>query len=446
MTRLHTNSIGYLPVDGSSVSRDPVLDGLARLRVLLGVDSVSLSRIANDDVELVAASGSVQNHAALAAWQARAVQADEPLIVADIAEAGTAQAGLRFFAGIMLATGNDAIQLLLSLGDSRPRSTGMAYRLAALAIDVTSRATIARQARQIEKHQASVRLPHALFERASTIAKIGLWTCDLADQSLTWTDSVYDLFELPRGSVLHRETTADRYTPASRIIMEEARSKAIADGSDFSVDAEIITAKGARRWMRLTGSIETRDGVATRIFGMKQDITEEKLLADRTRYLAETDIVTGLANRSQFQSRIADLSGAEHGTPVSGLLLVDLDGFKQINDNYGHALGDDCLKESAARLTQCCKETALVARIGGDEFAVLPGSVHSLAELEALADEIVRTVGRPFIREGQHISLTASVGFAQYRGGTSEELFRNADLALYAAKAAGRNTSRQYAR
>lgn len=419
---------------------------LARLRALLGVDGASITRVTDSECRLMAASGASEHYAGLAHWQTRAAQATEPLIIADIAAPEAALTGLRFYAGIMLSTGDDAVRLLLSLGDRRPRSLAMAHRLAALAIDVTSRATIERQARRIEEQIAHAEHRRRLFDRASQTARIGIWTCDLSDQSLTWTDSIYDLFELPRGSTVHRDTAANHYTPESRIAMETARARAIAECSDFCVDAEIITFKGTRRWMRLTGNVDVKDGVAVRIFGMKQDITEEKLLADRTRYLAETDVMTGLANRSQFQTRISDMSGAQHGVPIKGLLLIDLDGFKQINDSYGHALGDECLKEAAARLSACCTGASLVARIGGDEFAVLPGIEQNAADLEALGRRIVRAVGQPFSHDGQTIALTTSVGVAQHVGGTSDDLFRNADIALYAAKAAGRNTSRLYTR
>ena len=414
---------------------------LARLCALVGVDSATLTRFYGGRAHLIASSGSSAHHAALKTWQDRAARADAPLVIADTARTGGDPNGLRFYAGILLASGDDSVQLLLSLADSRPRSPAMAHQLAALAIDVTSRATITRLARTINEQAEQFRLRRALFERASQTARIGVWSCDLADQSLEWSDGVYDLFELPRGSALDRRTTVDHYTPESRLVMEAARAKAIAEASDFCVDVEIITARGNRRWMRLTGSVDSRDGVATRIFGMKQDITEEKLLADRTRYLAETDVMTGLANRSQFQSRLEAVAGTAPGPAVAGLILIDLDGFKSLNDSYGHALGDACLKEAAARLRACCPEDALVARIGGDEFGVL---VHDATALTALGQTIVQAIGGPFRYETHDIALSASVGVAHYRGGSADGLFGEADIALYAAKAAGRGTSRTF--
>jgi diguanylate cyclase (GGDEF)-like protein len=418
--------------------------GLERLRQLLNVEAACITRLTAKGPRLVASSGANDLLADLAPWHARVAPAQSPLVVADAAAEYPPAGAVRFYAGIPLVSGADGATLLLNLCDRRPRSPAMAYQLAALAIDVTSRATIARQAKQIAEQIAYLQRRRQQFDRASETAKIGIWECELATEQLTWTDGVYDLFELPRGSTVDRPQTLALYTDASRAAMQAARAEAIANCSDFRVDAEIITAKGNRRWMRLTGAVEAKDGVAVRIFGMKQDITEEKLLADRTRYLAETDVMTGLANRSVFQIRLNDLRGAQSGQAIGGLLLVDLDGFKQINDTHGHALGDDCLKEAAARLTECCGGTELVARIGGDEFAVLVGTNLDAAAIEALAATIVATIGRPLTRDGQTLALGASVGIAHNRGGMPEDLFRQADIALYAAKAAGRNTSRAF--
>ena len=307
------------------------------------------------------------------------------------------------------------------------------------------RAEVDAQARVIREQAASLAHSRKIFERASEAARIGVWECTLADDSLQWTDGVYDIFEMPRGAPLDRKQILTCYTEESRRALSEIRSRAIAERSGFGLDAEIITMKGNRRWMRITASIECENGRGVRIFGMKQDITEEKLLADRTRYLAEYDVMTGLANRSQFQSRLADLDGGpDDRARVGALLLVDLDEFKQINDTFGHALGDECLRAAARRLKTVCGDAALVARIGGDEFAVLVGGGTDAAAAEDLAGRIVRALGEPADKAGRGPRLGASVGVALAEGCSSSDLFVRADTALYAAKAAGRNTFRSY--
>jgi diguanylate cyclase (GGDEF)-like protein len=419
-------------------------DGLAlrlqRLCDLLGIAGARLSSAATDGLVVVATAGAGTNIASL---ESRALAAAQPLVLAD-----TAVEAARFYVGIVLPGDTDRPPQLLSLFDPQPRSPMMATTIAALAGEVLAQAVIERhqieaQARTIDDHAALDEQRRTLFDRASATARIGIWQCNLADNSLQWTNGVYDLFEIPRNTPVTRETIVALYTEESRQRMERARAEAIARCSDFSLDCEIITTSGKRRWMRLTGAVESRDGVAHRIFGMKQDITEEKLLADRTRYLAEFDVMTGLANRSQFQARLAELEGGQSG--LGALLLVDLDGFKQINDTYGHAVGDACLRETARRLVECCGGAALIARIGGDEFAILLKAGTAQAEVQALAESIVHTMRRPAAELGHTRRLSVSVGIARYNGGRAEELFHQADTALYAAKAAGRDTSRSFA-
>jgi diguanylate cyclase (GGDEF)-like protein len=414
---------------------------LQRLCDLLGVAGARLSNVVGATTAVVATAG---NQTPVAGLETRAIAGTQPLVIAD-----TTEAPVRFYAGMILPGEADHPSQLLSLFDPRPRSTMMATTIAAVAGEALATATIARQRRHIEAQGKTIadftaleEQRRTLFDRASATARIGIWQCNLSDNSLLWTNGVYDLFEIPRNTPVTRELALAFYTDASRERMDAARSQAIANCSDFALDLEIVTAKGQRRWMRLTGAVESRDGVAHRIFGMKQDITEEKLLADRTRYLAEFDVMTGLANRSQFQARLAELEGGHAG--LGALLLVDLDGFKQINDTHGHAIGDDCLRETARRLVDCCGGAELVARIGGDEFAVLLKAGIAPTGALALAQRIVETMRRPAVAHGRTLRLSASVGVANYVGGPADELFHQADIALYAAKAAGRDTSRGF--
>jgi diguanylate cyclase (GGDEF)-like protein len=304
------------------------------------------------------------------------------------------------------------------------------------------------QAALIREQAAALAHSRKIFDRASAAARIGVWECTLADEALTWTDQVYEMFDVPRDTPLNRRELLKLYTPASVKQLHEVRSRALAERSGFHFDAEIITPKGNHRWIRLTATVECEDGVPVRIFGMKQDITEEKILSDRMRYLAEFDVMTGLANRSSFQARLAALGqevDSRDGPPSSALLLVDLDGFKQINDLFGHAFGDECLKEVALRLNTVCREADLVARIGGDEFAVLLQGHLDQTGIETIAQQIVDALGRPMRRNDGLLGVGASVGIAAIDSGLKpSELFTRADAALYAAKAAGRNTFRLF--
>jgi|SRR5690348_6169200 len=304
-------------------------------------------------------------------------------------------------------------------------------------------AKVKEQAALIREQSAALAHSRKIFDRSSAAARIGVWECELADESLHWTDVVYDIFDLPRGSALDRKQILRCYAKDSLAELHKRRSKAIEERDGFTLDAEIVTPKGNRRWIRITASVECEDGAPLRIFGMKQDITEEKILSDRMRYLAEFDAMTGLANRSQFQSKLSQLSEND-GEPgrLGALLLVDLDGFKDVNDTFGHAVGDECLKVAARRLKRACAEAELVARIGGDEFAVLVGSHLPLGDVSDLARSVIDGLNTPVEHAGKSLNLGASVGIALSDGCTPSQLFTKADAALYAAKAAGRNTFR----
>ncbi len=207
----------------------------------------------------------------------------------------------------------------------------MPHRIAGLMAELEANATLIREQEQSLAHFKK------LFERASAAARIGVWQCDLADEALTWTDVVYDLYDLPRGIPVDRQTILSLYSEATRRELERVRRRAIETRSGFQLDCEIRTARGAQRWIRITATVESEGGYPVRIFGMKQDITEERLLSEKLRALAESDPMTGLANRGRFQSELARFDRADDPLATGGsLMIVDLDGFKAINDTFGH--------------------------------------------------------------------------------------------------------------
>lgn len=300
------------------------------------------------------------------------------------------------------------------------------------------------QARVIRNHEAAMARSRDIFERATAAARLGLWECDLASETLQWSGGTYDMFGIARDTPLKRQQTLACYPADSLKMLETVRSRAIAERNGFALDARIVTPGGDRRWIRITATVACAGDRATRLFGLKQDITEEKERWERTLYRAEFDELTGLANRGQFQTRLAQACG-DNGSGNAGgaLLLVDLDGFKEVNDSLGHAAGDECLKTAAQRLAAACDTATIVARVGGDEFAVLLCPLDRGAPV-LLAKQIIAAMGRP-IRCGWHrFQIGASVGLAPLRGCRSHEAIKRADAALYAAKAGGRNTFRWF--
>ncbi|MGU3545007.1 diguanylate cyclase domain-containing protein [Methylobacterium sp. A52T] len=314
------------------------------------------------------------------------------------------------------------------------------------AVEAASEAAAARALqRTILRQQAGLL---ARQERALAAAGMGLWSCRLRDGALDWSGGVHDLFGVRRGAALHRPRILDLYEPTSRRLLEALRHRAIAGSGAFVLDAE-IQAGGRRRWIRIRAAVEAEDGRPARLFGTKQDVTEEiARLAELSRR-AERDPLTGLANRRGFEARFEAGTDGAGPDPLAALLLIDLDGFKPVNDVHGHAAGDLCLRRSAARLAAVCRDAALVARIGGDEFAVLlRAPVDPLALVER-GRRVVAALSRPIPYRGRELRIGASVGIAvgdaagmsSGRGGRAR-LFGRADAALYAAKDAGGNAVR----
>ena len=285
-----------------------------------------------------------------------------------------------------------------------------------------------------------------LFARAASQAGLGAWTCDLVDSTIGWTAGVFDLFGLTPDDRLDRRDTVALYEEESRSEMERQRAFAIAQVRPFTMDAQIVRPDGGRRWMRLSADVIRENGRTTRLFGLKQDITDEKLRWEALRRLAENDALTGLASRAVYQNVFLNSPRAQPGVaPLGALVLLDLDGFKQVNDRFGHAAGDACLRAFAERLSAAFPDAPMVARIGGDEFALLAGIGLSRFALERRVAQLLADIARPLDWRGHLLTVGASAGMAlaadphRY---DAEELFAVADKALYAAKAAGRGTVR----
>lgn len=299
---------------------------------------------------------------------------------------------------------------------------------------------IIRLRAQLAERDAEIAHARSIFREASIAARLGVWECELPQHDLVWSDGVYEIFELPKGMPLDRKEIVHFYSPRARGEMEMLRAEAIRTGTGFTYEAEIRTARGKRRWMRITAKVDCHEGQPIRIFGIKQDITEERVLLDRTRYLAEYDSLTGLLNRGRFQSHLEEFDQARSADlPYSALMLIDIDHFKDINDTHGHSIGDLCLIETARRLRRHCRHASHICRIGGDEFAILlaPGIDRTIIETAGADLVAAFRLGGPIA--DTEVRVSASIGIAQADNQPSRQLFLNADTALYAAKKAGRD-------
>ncbi|MBT0653560.1 diguanylate cyclase domain-containing protein [Geomobilimonas luticola] len=192
----------------------------------------------------------------------------------------------------------------------------------------------------------------------------------------------------------------------------------------------------------ITG-IRDEAGEITHFLGMQEDITARKEAETRLMNMAMLDNLTGLANRNLLQDRLTQqLAYAERHQTTIGLLFIDLDHFKQVNDTLGHAIGDLLLRSFADTLVSCVRKSDTVARLGGDEFIIMLTDITDPDTPGMIARKILDALQTPFDLEGHRLAAHASIGIAIYPmdGRDDETLLRNADLAMYNAKQASRNT------
>ncbi len=195
------------------------------------------------------------------------------------------------------------------------------------------------------------------------------------------------------------------------------------------------------RWIQVRER-KTSDGG---IVGVRSDVTELKNSEEHIRHLANHDALTGLPNRRLLEDRMKQAFGVARRTrSMLAVMVIDLDRFKQVNDTYGHDVGDMVLLTIASRLRSCVREVDTVARLGGDEFVVLLPQVRESADAMRIAEKIIAEVGKPVPAGGHDHELGASVGISIHPqdGDDAETLLRAADDAMYGVKAAGRNGAR----
>jgi diguanylate cyclase (GGDEF)-like protein len=199
-----------------------------------------------------------------------------------------------------------------------------------------------------------------------------------------------------------------------------------------------------RRWVTLSGSpIIDGDNEFQGYRGVGLDITDSKSSHAKLQHLANIDVLTGLPNRSQVRTLLgAALSDAKAKDVPCAVMFLDLDGFKPVNDTFGHPKGDAVLKTVARRLKNAVSNRGTVGRIGGDEFAVVVNDAQSRVGTEAFAERLIQEVSEPYMIDNVQIRIGLSIGcaYGPFDGDTVDDLVRKADLALYHAKSLGRAT------
>ncbi|HVM39988.1 MAG TPA: diguanylate cyclase, partial [Acidimicrobiia bacterium] len=220
----------------------------------------------------------------------------------------------------------------------------------------------------------------------------------------------------------------------------KAYTAAVESGRDFELEFRMMSADGRVVWFNCRVNVETdAAGRAVHLRGVAVDITERRRAEEALRYQALHDSLTGLPNRVLLQDRLRHaIATAERSGEPLGLLLLDLDQFKEINDTLGHDHGDRLLQQIGSRLRRVLRENDTIARLGGDEFAVIvPGADR--VGCERVAGKIEQALEEPFPLEDMTVQARASVGIAVFpdQGTDAETLIQRADVAMYVAKRKG---------
>lgn len=294
------------------------------------------------------------------------------------------------------------------------------------------------------------------LSKVQKMARLGHWEWPVHEQLMNWSDEIYQIFELNRDSFIPTyQLFLDQINPIDRAYVEESFDKAIEEKSNLKIEFQILTGQGGNRFVgQQIEVVLNRQQQLVALIGTIQDITERKEYEFQVRQLAYYDAITGLPNRIYFLEMLSKtLELAKRKSRHFAVLFLDLDGFKVVNDLYGHHVGDLLLKEISRRLTDGLRNSDIatrnleqreqgigIARLGGDEIIILLNELTHPEDAAIAAKHIQELITEPLIIENQKIYPGVSIGIAVYPedGSDSETLLKNADVAMYYAKKLGK--------
>lgn len=285
-----------------------------------------------------------------------------------------------------------------------------------------------------EQAKMTLRASEERLRLALQASRMIAWEQDLKTGFITRSENAIELLGI--GSAPLSEFL-DRIHPDDRPLREHFRPETGGGGSN-TIEFRYRRPDGHTMWLGLRGERAGPD----KLVGVTFDITDRKEAEEEIWRAANHDGLTGLPNRALLQKRLEEAleTGKQNGTSVS-LLLIDFDRFKEINDTLGHDAGDALLKEAAERLKTVTRPCDTVARFSGDEFAVIIVEPLRLEHVSRLAEAMTATLRQPIIYLGRSIASEASIGVAAFpdHDASPSDLLKDADIALYEAKAQGRN-------
>ena len=346
--------------------------------------------------------------------------------------------GQRFTSQLQLLRPNGERRTVETVTDVMRNAAGVVDRLIGAVHDISDELAATEAARWRNQ----------LLDRIAAMGRIGGFDLDVGSGVFQWTDENYRIHDIEPGSLVTISSLLPGFEPASQARLRGALGRmSRGETTDETAEVEFISRAGRRSVLRLTASVEHVAGKSARITGLTQDITEEREASERIEQLAHFDTLTGLPNRFLFRQRaLAAIRGAQRADLTLGLLFVDLDRFKNVNDSLGHAAGDQLLQEVSGRLKSCLRGSDLVGRQGGDEFMVMLCEIRKPEDAALVAEKIIAAVGQPIHLGDTDVQVGCSIGiaFLSENSNDLDSLMRASDTAMYAAKDAGRNTYQFY--
>lgn len=286
--------------------------------------------------------------------------------------------------------------------------------------------------------EAALRTREASLTEAQRIAHLGSWEYDIAHDRLSWSDEMYRIAGYaPQSFIPTHVHLLTAIHPDDRPLIKSGLTTSLmgerTDGLDYRIIRPDKTVRVVHQRMEI---IRSSEGHPLKQIGIILDITERRALERRLQHQASHDMLTNLPNRVLFLDR---LKNAQHQGEPYAVLFLDLDRFKDVNDTLGHDTGDRLLILITARLRAAMRLGDTLARQGGDEFTILLTEGVTISSAINAAKRILDALAVPLTLEGQEYRLTASIGIALERGDHTrpEEVLRDADIAMYRAKASG---------
>jgi diguanylate cyclase (GGDEF)-like protein/PAS domain S-box-containing protein len=307
---------------------------------------------------------------------------------------------------------------------------------------------VGRDITERKRAEHEIRTAKERLDLALMGSSLAMWDWDLVNNMVYFNKGWATLLGAPeQESVVRGEKVLEWTFTDDQEKMRAALELAMkGENSEFNCEYRIPDVDGNWMWLHTRGAITERDANhrACRMTGTSSNITTRKLAEERAEYLATRDPLTGLPNRMLVNDRLEQgIANAARKNGQLAFMFIDLDRFKTINDSLGHDVGDELLKRVAARLAACVRTSDTVARLGGDEFAVILENLQSNDHEGAqnVAEKMIASLASPIMINNQHLNTSCSIGIGLYPddGADPQTLMKHADVAMYDAKAKGRN-------